>query len=150
MDFAALPALTTLHLGRLPELAAPATIAGATSLRYLTLGGHPVTDRSAAYHSLAWPWVPDLLRHAPLSLRALHPCGDWPAAVAEAIAGLSQLRALSLRATSLGHFAQLGGLTNAPAVQQPVEGPVWGRLRALRWACEAPLPEVSLPGLHAH
>lgn len=146
VDFAALPSLTSLELGEVSQLAetpGAATIVGTTSLRYLALGGDLEEAWSAGYFQLGQPWVLELLRHAPPALRGLQLCGFWLAAVAEVVAGLRQLQALSIQ-------DPLEGCPEvAPAVQRLADGPVLEDLQALRWACVAPLPQVKARGLLA-
>lgn len=72
VDFAALPALTHLHLSDPPKLHGAASVAAATSLRYLTLGGDRAVGEAVWGYELTHPWVPELLRRAPPSLRSLH------------------------------------------------------------------------------
>ena len=122
IDLRSLPSLVELALGaEHAAVTGAATLAGATALRQLEL-------RSA----LA-PWAPELLRHAPPSLRWLSVCGDWPPELAAAIATLTQLRVLSI-----DHKALPAALADGPACMA-----IWPRLRALQWHCPAPLPEVS-------
>lgn len=93
---------------------------------------------AAEGHVLAQPWVLEVLQRAPLALRSLQLYAHWPAAVAETMAGLGQLRVLSLKGMCVPG-------QGAPAVQPLGDGPVWGHLRALQWSCKAALPEVSAP-----
>lgn len=132
VDFAALPALTYLELRNVHRLPGATTIAGAASLRRLALKGYLDADEEGD-PPLARPWVQELLRHTPPSLRSLQLSGDWPPAVAEAAAGLTQLRVLEVADSS-----------DAAAIQPLGDGPVWGHLHALQWACKVPLPKVSV------
>lgn len=132
VDFAALPALTYLELRNVHGLPGATTIAGAASLRHLVLKGYLDADEEGD-PPLARPWVQELLRHTPPSLRSLQLCGDWPPAVAEVLAGLTQLRVLELADTE-----------DAAAIQPLGDGPVSGHLHALKWACKVPLPKVSV------
>lgn len=140
VDFAALPGLSSLYIYKVHELVGAATTAGAASLRRLTLGGTPaiIPDFDLQAYTEGplqlWdPWVPELLRHAPPSLRCLRLYGALRPAVAEAVVELAQLRVLSRSYPEDEPSAwQLGG------------GPVWEHLRALRWECEEPLPACWL------
>ncbi|GAB4816113.1 hypothetical protein N2152v2_003159 [Parachlorella kessleri] len=109
------------------QLEGAGSIAAATSLTRLQLGG----DEAAFCGE---PWVPELLRSAPASLRALAVVGSWLAAAATAAGSLVQLRALSV-------------VADAPTLLPPEGAAVWRSLQVLNLdghdhTRRLPLPEV--------
>jgi hypothetical protein len=128
VDLSLLPALQEIGGLAGDDLQGASSIAAATALSSMRLGPR--------YRFLQErPWVEELLRTAPPSLRRLAVVGDWTDQAAEAAGGLTQLTAMALIMPS-GHAIR------APSAISPV----WKSLRAFDWlpgSGTPPLPQVS-------
>lgn len=111
LDFALMPALQNAQVEVL-SLDGAATIAAASALTALVLGGD-------AGDPLDVPWVAELLRHLPASVKKLRMMNNWSNEAAKALGRLTQLRAL-----------QLAG-DNPP--MPPADAPLWRKLTSLYW-----------------
>lgn len=134
VDFRALPTLSALRL-QVGELRGAATLSAAAQLESLELGGDPEEDARPHYTDKLW--VAQLLRAAPPGLRRLRLAGAWVPDAAVALSALGQLRTLAVYDTE-----QCGPARGVPAARLG-PGALWRGLRALRWHCRSPLPEVS-------
>jgi hypothetical protein len=137
VDFAVLPALTSLHLGVEEELVGAATVAAATALQQLRMGGGRLDDPGG--FPLYQAWVLQVLENAPPSIHHLTIMGDWPEEVAEALGSMCQLRVLVLLDPLSSSWEQDD--EDPPTRAGP--GELWRNLQALRWVCSAPLPQVG-------
>jgi hypothetical protein len=144
VDFGAMPQLASAWLYP-EELVGAETVAHAGALQDLLLGDDP--SRPSRCSVLDQAWVLELLRSAPPSLASLRVCGLWTQPVADAIAGMGQLRALSLDdGCALNGFSWPPPDMDEHEVDAQPEPPrlgpglLWGSLRGLCWYCRAPLP----------
>lgn len=130
MNFAQLPALEFAELGDdIRELQGAASIAACSALSRLQLG-----DDDVVWH-FEHPWVAEVLRNAPQSLRQLAVGGWWTAEAAAAVGALAHLEGLSV------------GACRYARMPLPAEGSaLWKNLRALdlRHGLSGPtFPKVS-------
>lgn len=94
---------------------------------------------------LGQPWVTDVLRNAPPSLRTLLVSGrvGEGSPAAEAIVSLTQLRALSMESVLRHNEGEEVG-EEFGTVPPLSSGPLWRGLEALQWHNTAPLPWVRV------
>lgn len=122
VDFALLPALKSAQLF-CRKVKSAASVRQAASLTHIYFG----TDRADG--ELSHPWMAELLRSAPPTLRQLHLRGKWTWELAQALVGVQRLHTLTI--DSSGDNEELP------------EGPVWQHLQVLCWRACSRLPLVS-------